>query len=72
MWVPIIAHFVNNAAAVIVYYFISKNQISESIETIGAERSDWIYAFVSLLFFLFFMITFYNREKSGFSPSGRR
>ncbi len=72
MWVPIIAHFVNNAAAVIVYYFISKNQISESIETIGAERGDWIYAFVSLLFFLFFMITFYNRERSVFSSSGRK
>lgn len=63
MWVPIIAHFVNNATAVMVYYFIQKNQVSKSVETIGAERGDWIYAFLSLLFFTFFIIAFYLREK---------
>ncbi len=63
MWVPIIAHFVNNAAAVIVYYFISKNHLSDSIETIGAEPGDWVYAFMSLIFFTLFIIAFYQRER---------
>ncbi|MFO7924850.1 MAG: CPBP family intramembrane glutamic endopeptidase [Bacteroidales bacterium] len=66
MWVPILAHFVNNATAVVVYYFINKNQISESVETIGAEKGDWAYALFSLLFFLFFIIVFYLREKKGY------
>jgi uncharacterized protein len=71
MWVPVIAHFVNNAAAVIVYYYISKGQINESVETIGAERSDWLYAFVSLLFFLFFITVFYKRERAGYRYPGQ-
>ncbi len=63
MWVPIIAHFANNAAAVFVYYFISRDQISKSVETFGAERGHWLYAFISLLFFTFFIIAFYRRVK---------
>lgn len=63
MWVPILAHFINNAAAVVVYYFIHKNRISESIETIGAEPGDRAYALFSLFFFLFFLFAFYKRER---------
>jgi uncharacterized protein len=62
MWVPIIAHFVNNAAAVLVYYFIQKKQISDSVETIGSEPGDWSYALLSLVFFLIFLIVFYQNE----------
>lgn len=63
MWIPVLAHFVNNAAAVLVYYYIGKDKISEDIETLGAERGDWLYAILSLLFFLIFIVGFYNREK---------
>ncbi len=63
MWIPIIAHFVNNAVAVIVYYFIQQKQISESVEHIGAEREDWAIALFSLLFAVFFLIVFYTRAK---------
>jgi uncharacterized protein len=63
MWVPIAAHFVNNAAAVLVYYFIQRNQISETIETIGSEPNDWIYVALSVVFFLIFIIYFFQREK---------
>lgn len=63
MWVPIIAHFVNNLTAVLVYYFIYKNRLSESIETIGAAREDWVYTLISLLFFIFFITAFYKKEK---------
>lgn len=63
MWIPITAHFVNNAAAVLVYYFIQKNQISQTVETIGSDSKDWIYAVLSLVFFLIFIILFYQREK---------
>lgn len=64
MWVPVTAHFINNAAAVIVYYFIQKNQISDTVETIGAEAKDWIYVLLSLLFFVFLILLFFKREKS--------
>ncbi len=64
MWVPVIAHFVNNAAAVLVYYFIYQNRLSEDIETIGAGRGDWIYLVISLLFFGYFITAFYRRERT--------
>ncbi|TVR71719.1 MAG: CPBP family intramembrane metalloprotease [Marinilabiliales bacterium] len=63
MWVPVLAHFVNNAAAVFVYYFIYKNQLSEEIETIGAGEGDWIYALASVLVFTVFIGIFYSKEK---------
>lgn len=63
MWVPITAHFVNNAVAVIVYYLIQNNKISESLETLGIEKGDWGYLFLSILFLSLFMILFYTRER---------
>ena len=40
MWLPIFAHFVNNAMAVILSYLIHKEVISESIEEFGSAGSD--------------------------------
>lgn len=46
LWLPIIAHFVNNALAVIVYYYINKNMLEESFENIGADSSTILIAIV--------------------------
>lgn len=35
IWVPVIAHFINNAAAIIVYYMITSNQLSPDAEHVG-------------------------------------
>ena len=40
IWLPIFAHFVNNAVAVFFSYLIQKGMISETIEEIGANRTD--------------------------------
>ncbi len=63
MWIPITAHFVNNAMAVMVFYFIQRKQLGEEMETIGSEPADWIYITLSLIFFLFFITIFYARAK---------
>jgi uncharacterized protein len=63
MWVPVTAHFVNNAAAVLVYYFIQRNQISPTVETIGSEPRDWIYVVVSMVILLSFLLLFYLKVK---------
>ncbi len=49
LWVPIIAHFANNAFAVITYYYISKGEISEDVENFGSEGQSMIFAFISFL-----------------------
>jgi len=40
MWLPIFAHFINNAVAVILSYLIHKGVISESIEEFGSAGAD--------------------------------
>jgi uncharacterized protein len=63
MWVPVTAHFVNNAAAVIVYYFIGKKQLSESIETIGSEPGEWLFVILSLTIFIILTMVLYLRKR---------
>jgi uncharacterized protein len=63
MWVPVMAHFVNNAAAVIVYYFIGKKQISESVETFGSEPGEWLFVILSLTIFIILTMVLYLRKR---------
>lgn len=49
MWLPVIAHFVNNAAAVIAWYLVDKNLVSPEIEDYGATSESFYMAAISLL-----------------------
>lgn len=40
IWLPIFAHFVNNALAVLAYFLIQKRTIPEEVETFGANWAD--------------------------------
>ena len=40
IWLPVFAHFINNAVAVLIYYMINKNIVSEEIEVFGANAAD--------------------------------
>ncbi len=63
MWIPIVAHFVNNAVAVTVYYFIRQQRIGKDIETLGADSGDWIFVILSLGIFTVLMVIFYQNQK---------
>jgi len=62
LWVPIIAHFANNAFAVVTYYYISKGEISEDVEKIGSEGQSIIFAFVSFLLVGAIIYAFYKNK----------
>lgn len=49
LWFPIIAHFVNNAAAVTVTWMVSRNMIGHSVEDIGATSGSLYFAVISLI-----------------------
>lgn len=51
IWLPIIAHFVNNAGAVILVYLIGQKRLPADIETIGADEGQF-----SMLLLLFMAI----------------
>jgi uncharacterized protein len=55
LWLPILAHFINNATAVIALWLIDKGVISHAIEDFGAGWEYWYYALPSLLIGLMIM-----------------
>jgi len=71
MWLPVIAHFFNNAVAVVAYFFIERNWIDESVEEIGREPGQWVFVSFSLLFMILFlsMLRAFKKE-SGEPDSG--
>ena len=64
MWVPILAHFVNNTMGVMGYYFINIGVISKDIEELGtgSEKIPWALFSVTVTGFLLFLI--YRSEQS--------
>ena len=62
LWLPIIAHFVNNASAVIFTYLFSEKIITEDPDKIGIE-GEMISVLVSTLVFSFLLWVVYKREK---------
>jgi uncharacterized protein len=65
LWLPIIAHFVNNATAVFTYYLSDKGIIGTDIEKIGTSSDGTSYlVLISLVFlFIFSRALYLKREK---------
>jgi len=56
IWIPVLAHFINNSAAVIVYYLITKNILSPDSEHIGnSDTIIWLAAGILLSVFAFYI-----------------
>lgn len=67
IWLPIIAHFVNNAAAVILSFLILNGQLSKDVETMGANEgqvSVIIIAFMGLSLLLYFLKVLPNSNRT--------
>ncbi len=68
IWIPITAHFVNNASAVLFYYLFSNDMVNEELETIGATESDMYYVIASMagMFIFLFLIYRYQKIRSNY------
>ena len=64
LWLPIIAHFTNNAIAVIVYYYITKGNIPAETENFGSNNNTSIFALVSLLIMGSLLFLLFKIERS--------
>lgn len=60
MWVPIIAHFINNGTAVVVAYAIGASTMEEKVDTIGTSDN---LPYLNLLFVVLFIALFYLAKK---------
>ncbi len=57
LWMPILAHFINNAGAVTLMYLADKGIVSRSVEEFGTDTEYWIYALPSMIIGLAIMWT---------------
>lgn len=64
MWLPIIAHFLNNAIAVIAMYFINNGMLKPQYEEIGSTADSYYMAGISLALTLVFLLM-YKRHNVG-------
>ena len=65
LWLPIIAHFFNNASAVIALFLYSKGSIPFDPDKIGTEESTSTYVIFSVLIFFSLLYVFYRGLKKG-------
>lgn len=64
MWLPILAHFLNNGIAVIAMYLIDKKMINPEIEEIGSASGSYYMAAISLGLIVVFMLMI-KRQNEG-------
>jgi uncharacterized protein len=69
LWLPILAHFVNNAAAVILIYLIDNQIVSSKIEEFGSGTEQWYIALFSLILGLIILISI-KRQSVSISSTG--
>ena len=62
IWVPILGHFVNNAAAVIFYYFYA-DEITRDIETFGASEGSFVFLIIGIAIVAPLLYYFYKENK---------
>lgn len=64
IWLPIIAHFINNGLAVIMMYLIDKQMLNPELEEIGSTTDSYYMAAISfmLIFAILLMLKRQNQE----------
>lgn len=55
IWLPVVAHFVNNAIAIVFYYFRYNGYSLPDFDTIGTGKTIWL-GFVSLVLTAFAIV----------------
>ena len=66
VWLPILAHFVNNASAVIVYYLVNIGAVQTDAEQFGATENN-LFLFSSFVISILFLVIIYFAEKKKWS-----
>ena len=64
IWLPIIAHFINNSFAVIFYFFADNNNLSNDIDNVGKNNETIVYVILSVFIVSYFVFLIYKNEIS--------
>ncbi len=63
LWVPILAHFINNFTGVLLSFFITNHTISEKSNDFGMTSSTWIYGILGGVFGCLMLWLIMKKEK---------
>jgi len=63
LWLPILAHFMNNTVAVIAYYLYGEGILAVNPDEIGTKSNYNMAAIISILLIIWLFWLFYNFEK---------
>jgi membrane protease YdiL (CAAX protease family) len=69
VWVPIFAHFVNNATAVFLMYLEDRNMLPKKVDELGTNSSQIGYVIVSTVIVAVLMFVIYRVEHKKAIPS---
>lgn len=64
LWLPILAHFINNVSAVVVYYLVDMGSIDIKVEDFGAVENS-MFLWISILLSAVLMAFIFIIEKKG-------
>jgi membrane protease YdiL (CAAX protease family) len=64
LWVPIVAHFINNTTTVIIAYCTNKGKAPSPMDTFGTAEGEWVWILISLIFVLLMLTLIYKREQA--------
>lgn len=65
LWVPILAHFINNGAAVLVSFLIQRGTISKEVENVGTGQDELYFILSSLILVSGLLWMIWNRRVAG-------
>jgi membrane protease YdiL (CAAX protease family) len=68
LWLPVLAHFVNNAAAVIFTFLQQQNKIGFDPETVGTNSDEKIMLMTSVVMTFFLTYLIFKMEKKKAAP----
>lgn len=70
LWIPILAHFVNNGTGVWVNYLVQMEKIPSEVETYGTSGAHWPGIILGSLL-LFLILWFFPKKKNDSGPPDR-
>lgn len=70
IFLPILAHFINNATAITLHFFIARQTVPAEVDTLGTTESGWYFTLISVILLIGVMA--YWHRSNQWSVIGRR
>jgi hypothetical protein len=63
LWLPILAHFINNSMAILFDYFSKLHKVNPDLEQLGTTRGTLIFSIISAVLVFNLLLLFYRNNK---------